>query len=99
MRKKTTYTMRKLHTPKIVTLLNGRTFYARYKRVLRFELSANVTLARKYRGRVAAGRRRRPPRKGQRGSESFDTLKKLTKNPLVKRLGKKALTHAPKPYK
>ena len=87
-------------------LYNEKTSYSknsnssqRQKRVLRFELSANVTLARKYTCRVAAGRRRRPPRKGQRGSGSFDTLKKIAKNPLVKRLGKKALTHAPKPYK
>ena len=56
-------------------------------------------MASRYRGRVAAGRRRRPPRKSQRGSRFFDTLKKIAKNPLVKQLGKKAPTYAPKLYK
>ena len=91
--------MRKLATPKRVTLPNGRTFLARYKRVLRSELSANVTMARRYRRRVAAGRRRRSPRKGQRGSRFYDTLKKIAKNPLEKQLGKKLETYAPKLYK
>ena len=44
--------MRKLHTPKRVTLPNGRTFLTRYKRVPRSEPPANVTLARRYGGRV-----------------------------------------------
>ena len=69
-----------------------------YKRVPRSELPANATLARRYRSRVAAGRRRRPAREGQRGSGLFDTLKKVAKNPLVKQLRKKALTYAPKLY-
>ena len=42
--------MRKLATPKRVTLPNGRTVVARYKRVPRSELPANVTMARRYRG-------------------------------------------------
>ena len=91
--------MRKPHNPKRVTLPNGKTFLAKYKRVPRSELPANVTLARRYRGRVATGRRKRPPRKGQRGSGFFDTLKKIARNPLVKQLGKKAPTYAPKLYK
>ena len=99
MRRKNNYTMRKLATPKRVTLPNGRTVVARYKRVPRSELPANVTMARRYRGRVAPERSRRPPRKGQRGSGFFRTLKKIAKNPLVKQLGKKSLTYAPKLYK
>ena len=91
--------MRKLATPKRVTLPNGRTVVARYKRVPRSELPANVTMARRYRGRVAAGRRRTPSRKGQRGSGFFDNLKKIAKYPLVKQLGKKALPYPPKLYK
>ena len=56
-------------------------------------------MARRYRGRVAAGRRRRPPRKGQRGKGFFDTLKIIAKNPLVKNtLEKTALIYAPKLY-
>ena len=89
MRRKNNYEIRKLATPKRVTLPNSRTFLARYKKVPRSELPANVTMTSRYRGRVAAGRRRRPPRKNQRGSRFFDTLKKIAKNPLVKQLGKK----------
>ena len=48
-------------------------FLARSKRVSRSDIPANATLARRYRGRVAAGRRRKAPRKGQRGSGFFDT--------------------------
>ena len=92
--------MRKLHTPKRVTHPNDRTFVARYKSVPRFELPANVIMARRYRGRLAAGRKRRPPRKGQRRNGVFLILwkKKIEKNPLVKKVGKKALTNAPKLY-
>ena len=50
MRRKNNYTMRKLATPKRVTLPNARTVVARYKRVPRSELPANVTMARRYRG-------------------------------------------------
>ena len=100
MRRKNNCAMRKLHTPKRVTLPNDRTFVAKYKNVPRFELPANVTMARRYRGRLAAGRKRRPPRKGQRRNGFFLILwkKKIEKNPLVKKLGKKALTNAPKLY-
>ena len=58
----------------------------------RSELPADVTMARRYRGR-------RPPRKGQRGKGFFDTLKIIAKNPLVKNtLEKTALIYAPKLY-
>ena len=52
-------------------------FFARYKRVPRSERSTNITMARRYRGRVAAGQKRGPPRKGQRGKGFFDTLKEI----------------------
>ena len=62
-------------------------------------MARHVTnVVRRYRGRVAACRTRRPPRKGERG-RIFDTLKKIAKNPLVKEFRKKALTYAPKLYK
>ena len=90
--------MRKLHTPKRVTLPNDRTFVAKYKNVPRFELPANVTMARRYRGRLAAGRKTTKKRTKKK-RVFFDTLKKkIEKNPLVKKLGKKALTNAPKLY-
>ena len=79
MRRKNNYVMSKLHTPKRVTLPNRRTFLARYKRVPRSKLSANVTLTRRYRGGVVAGRRRKASRKDQRGSGFFDTLEKIAK--------------------
>ena len=62
-------------------------------------MARHVTnVVRRYRGRVAACRTRRPPRKGER-ERIFDTLKKIAKNPLVKEFRKKALTYAPKLYK
>ena len=91
--------MRNFATPKRVTVPNGRTFLARYKGVPRSELPAKVTMARRYSGRVAPDRRRRRSRKGQRRSGFFYTSKKQQKNPLVKQLGKKALTYTPKLYK
>ena len=71
MRRKNNYTMRKLATPKRVTLPNGRTVVARYKRVPRSELPANVTMARRYRGRVA-------PEKNSKKSISKTTWEKIT---------------------
>ena len=48
-------------------------------------------MARRYRGKVVAGRRRTPSRKRQSGSGFFDNLKKIAKYSLVQQLGKKAL--------
>ena len=61
MRRKNSYVMRRLDTPKKVTLSNGRTFYAKYQRVPRSQLPPNVIMKRRYRRRSAPkGRRRRP---------------------------------------
>ena len=51
--------MVKRQNPKKVTLPNGRTFYAKYKRTTRAELPANVHLQRGYRQRAAPRGRRR----------------------------------------
>ena len=84
--------MRRLDTPKKVTLPNGRTFYAKYQRVPRSQLLPNVIMQRRYRRRAAPkGRRRRPIRKGQRGRGFLSSLKKIAKNPLVRQIGKIAL--------
>ena len=48
MRRKNNYVMRRLNTPKRVTLPNGRIFIERYKRVSRSQLPANVTIRRRY---------------------------------------------------
>ena len=81
--------MRKLNTPKRVTLPNGRTFLARYKRVPRSELPPHITIRRRYRQRAAPRGRRR----GQRGRGIFDFVKKVMKNPMVRGLGRQAVKH------
>ena len=50
--------MVKQQTPKKVTLSNGRTFYARYKRATHANLPANVRLERPYKQRAAPKGRR-----------------------------------------
>ena len=44
MRRKKNYAMVKLNGPKRVTLPNGRTFVARYKRIRRGELPPNIVM-------------------------------------------------------
>ena len=44
MRTKTNYVMKRLNTPKQLTLPNGRTFYAKYQRVPRSQLPLNVIM-------------------------------------------------------
>ena len=51
--------MVKRQNPKRVTLPNGRTFLARYRRATRGELLANVRLERPYKQRAAPRGRRR----------------------------------------
>ena len=53
MRRKKNYEMMKLAPPKRVTLPNGRTFVARYKRIKRSELPPNIVMRRTYRDRAA----------------------------------------------
>ena len=53
MRRKENYPMRKLDVPKRVTLPNGRTFYARYERIKRQDLPANIRMKRTYKQRAA----------------------------------------------
>ena len=78
MRRKNNYVMKRLDKPKKVTLLNGRTFYAKYQRVPRSQLPSNVIMKRRYRTRIApkGSRRRRPIRVGQRGQGFYRNFKK-----------------------
>ena len=77
MRRRNNYAMRKLDSPKRVTLPNGRVFYSKYKRVKSSELPPNIILRRNYRQRAASrGRRRRVT---QQGRGIFSTLKKSPK--------------------
>ena len=88
MRRKRNYAMEKLNVPKRVTLPNGRTFVARYKRISRDDLPLNIRMRRTYRQRAAPrGRRRR-----QRGQGILKFLKKgyrLAKRGIKSRLGRK----------
>ena len=97
MRRKKIYTMVKLNIPKRVTLPNGRTFIARYKRIKRSELPPNIVMRRTYTQRAAPrGRRRR--RRVQQGQGIFDFVKKVAKNLLVRSIARKGLKYAPGVY-
>ena len=70
--------MVKQQTPKKVTLPNGRTFYARYKRATRTDLLPNVHLEQPYKQRAAPKGRRCQVRQGERGFKSvFGKLKRF----------------------
>ena len=92
--------MVKRQNPKRVTLPNGRTFYARYRRATRSELPANVRLNRPYRRRAAPRGRRRRVRQGGRGFKSafkkaFNFVKKISKNKAVRNIGRVIISEAP----
>ena len=89
--------MMKLATSKRVTLPNGRTFVAHYKRILRDHLPPNIIMRRTYTQR-AAPRSRRRGRRGQQGQGIFDFIKKVAKIPLVKSIAKQGLKYAPATY-
>ena len=96
MRRKRKYAMVKLNVPKSVTLPNGRTFVARYKRIRRGELPPNIAIRITYTQRAALrGRRRRPTQQGQ---GVFDFVKKVAGNPLVRPIAKKDLEYTPGVY-
>ena len=67
--------MVKLQMPKRVTLPNGRTFVACYKRIRRGELPPNTVMRRTYTQR-AARRGRRRCRRAQQGQGISDFVKK-----------------------
>ena len=87
--------MRRLNTPKSVTLPTGRTFIARYKRVPRSALLANGTISRRCTQSAAPGGRRKRRRGKQGGRGLFDFVKKVIRNPTVRALGLKAALHLP----
>ena len=75
MGRKNNYVMRRLDTPKKVTLPNCRTFYIQIARVLRSQLPGNIVMKRKYKRKAAPkGRRRRQVRKGQKCQSFFSSL-------------------------
>ena len=93
MKRKKNYAIVKLQVPKRVTLPNGRTFVAHYKRIRRGELPPNIVMRRTYTQRAAPrGRRRR--RRAQQGQGIFDFVKKVARNPLVRSIARKGLEYA-----
>ena len=82
---------------KRVTLPNGRTFVARYKRIPRDQLPPNIVMRRTYTQR-AAPRGRRCRQRAQQGQGIFDFVKKVARDPLVKSIAKQGLKHAPAAY-
>ena len=84
----------KLNVPKRVTLLNGRTFVAHYKRIPRDQLPPNIVMRRTQRA-APRGRRRR---RAQQGQEIFDFVKKVARNPIVKSIAEQGLKYAPAVY-
>ena len=94
MRRKENNAMKRLDVPKRVDLPNGRTFFARYKRIKRGELPPEI-MRRTYRQRAAPrGRRRRR----QRGRGIVEMTQKALKNPMVRAAAKKVLEYAPGIY-
>ena len=102
---KKNYVLRRLDTPKQVSLPNGRTFVARFKRVKRSELPDNITMRRTYRNNFAEGARkkrtgggRRRGRKKQTGKGFFSSLKKLAKNPMLRDIARQGAKYLPGLY-
>ena len=92
--------MVRIENPKQVTLPNGRTFLAKYRRATRAELPPNVRLNRPYRWRAASRGRRRRVRQGGRGFKSafkkvFNFAKKISKNKAVRNIGRAIISEAP----
>ena len=94
--------MIKRANPKKVTLPNGRKFYARYKRVTRDALPANVHLVHPYKQRAAPKGRRRRRAVGQRGrgfksfsKKGLSFAKKAFNNKSVRNIAKALISEAP----
>ena len=95
--------MVKQDVPKRVTLPNGRTFLARYKRTTRAHFPANIHLPRPYKQRAAPkGKRKRSrtaaapaAQQGQGIADIFDFGKKIAKKKVACNIGKMAYEQLP----
>ena len=90
----------KRDVPKRVTLPNGRTLLARYKRTARAHLSPNIHLERPYKQRAASkGKRRRSraavTQQGQRNRDIFCFAKKIAKSKVARNIVKMTLEQLP----
>ena len=91
----------KLNVPKRVTLPNGRTFVARYKRIPRDQSPPNIVMRRtntKKNTQRTAPKGRRSRQREQQRQGIFDFVKKVARNPLVKSITKQGLKYAPAAY-
>ena len=100
---KKNYVMKKLDTPKRVTLPNGRTFTARFRRATRAELPNNISMRRTYRNNFAKGARRIPTGRRRRGRQSgrglFSFMKKVIKNPILRDVARTGAKYLPGLYR
>ena len=96
--------MIKRQNPKRVDLPNGRTFYAKYKRVDRDALPPNIQIRRRYKQRAAPrGRRKRRRAANQQGGRGFKSFfkkavnfgKKAFKNKAVRGITRQLVENAP----
>ena len=92
--------MIKRANPKRVQLPNGRVFYAKYKRVAREALPANIRIRRRYKQRAAPKGRRKNGRQSGKGFKSFlkkaaNFGKKAFKNKTVRGITRQIIQNAP----
>ena len=83
---------------KKVTLPNGQTFHAKFRRATRKDLPGNVNFPRKYKQRAAPkGKRRRQRGRGFKSflGKAFGLAEKVVKNPIVRDLAKMGIAEAP----
>ena len=99
MRRKENYPMRKLDVPKRVTLPNGRTFYARYERIKRRDLPADIQMKRTYKQRAVPRGKRRRRQPAQQAQGIVSAAIKVIRNPAFRAIAKKGLEYAPGLYK
>ena len=83
-----TIVMFKLARPKQISLPDNRSFTAQYRRDKRSDLPENIILRRLYKERSTLKNKRRHVRKGK-GIGS--TLKKIFKNPIIKKTRKESI--------
>ena len=83
--------MVKRAAPTRVNVPNGRSFVARYKRVLKERLPPNITMRRRYKQNPTPKNKRRR----QDGRCLFSFIEKGVKNRAVKALARAALKRAP----
>ena len=97
----------KRETPLRLTLPNGRTFPAKYKRVNRHYLPGSAKIQRTYRSQPVGRRlpawlkrKKKVPKKGKKqgGKGLGDVVRSIASNPYAQEIGKRALAKRNKLY-